>query len=253
MNKLPIASKRLGQNWLVNLGVIDRIVAETAADADSTIVEVGPGTGVVTAQLARTGARIIAVEKDRHLIEPLKAALASYPNVTIVEGDILEFRPEDFGLVEGMWKLVGNIPYYLTSHLIRIALEEWHPSLVIMMVQEEVAKRMLARPPEMNLLALGVQVYARPSLVMHVSRGSFRPMPEVDSAVVRLDRRTDERKGDPTRALELARAAFAHKRKQLSSSIPAETLIAAGIAPTARPQELNTDDWLRLSTPGTSE
>ena len=248
MPKLPHATKRLGQNWLINPGVLDRIADELGVDTESTVVEVGPGTGALTERLAKTGARVIAIEKDRRLIDPLHELLASYSNVTIIEGDILEFNPATCGLQPGTWKLVGNIPYYLTSHLIRVALEEWHPALTVLMVQEEVARRMMAQPPDMNLLALGVQLYATPTMVMRVSRGSFRPMPDVDSTVIRLERRIDEPKGDRNRALDLARTAFGHKRKQIASSVPPEMLSQAGIASTARPQELSPEDWLRLST-----
>ena len=248
MSRLPSATKRLGQNWLVNQGVLDRIADELALDAEDVVVEVGPGTGALTERLAKSGARVIAVEKDHRLLESLRSLLAPYSNASVIEGDILKFDPSV--LVQGSWKLVGNIPYYLTSHFIKVALEDWQPALTVVMVQEEVARRLMAQAPQMNLLALGVQLYARPSMVMRVSRGSFRPIPEVDSAVVRLERRTDGPSGDRKQALAMARAAFGHRRKQLTSTIPVETLSAAGIPPAARPQELSPEDWLRLSTIG---
>lgn len=248
MPKLPAAKKRLGQNWLINPGVLDRMVRELALQRGDTVVEVGPGTGALTERLARTGARIIAVEKDRERVIELQERFDATKNVEIVSGDILHFEPEQHGLHSGKYSLVGNIPYYLTSRLIRIVLEQWRPKVAVCMVQYEVAQRMMTQPPDMNLLALAVQLFARPTLVMRVSRGSFRPIPEVDSAVVRLDRKDEALEGDRQRALELARKAFGHKRKQLTASLPLQTLAEAGIEPTARPQELGLVDWLRLST-----
>jgi 16S rRNA (adenine1518-N6/adenine1519-N6)-dimethyltransferase len=138
------------------------------------------------------------------------------------------------GTLNNRYKVVANIPYYLTSHLIRLMLEDWPtPSLAILMVQREVAERMMATPPDMNLLALSVQLYATPTIVMHVSRGSFRPMPDVDSAVIKL---VPHKNPDAAAMLALAKTLFAHKRKQ----------IKIGPNPSARPQELSVDDWRRL-------
>jgi 16S rRNA (adenine1518-N6/adenine1519-N6)-dimethyltransferase len=234
-NNIP-AKKSLGQNFLINEGVLDRIVQAADIAPTDTIVEVGPGTGALTKRLVATGAHIIAIEKDRRLIEPLREQFAGFKNIEIIEGDILEWQP-DVRAVE--YKIVANIPYYLTSHLIRLMLEEWpSPSLAVLMVQEEVARRMMAVPPDMNLLALSVQLYAVPSMVMRVSRGSFRPMPDVDSAVIKLQVRgsSEEVRAKNEKVLGLAKKFFAHKRKQLKF----------GPNPSARPQELSIDDWLRL-------
>ncbi len=243
--------KSLGQNFLVNEGVLDRIVAAAGLSPSDTVVEVGPGTGALTRRLAATGATVVAIEKDRRLIEPLRHEFATSPNVSIVEGDILTLEPSAYGLMPSHYKVVANIPYYLTSHLIRLMLESWpSPSLAVLMVQHEVARRMMARPPDMNLLALSVQLYARPSLVMRVSRGSFRPMPTVDSAVVRLDIQPleDSEKQGNEIILALAKKAFGQKRKQLKSVFDPDALKAANIKPSARPQELSVDDWIRLAS-----
>jgi 16S rRNA (adenine1518-N6/adenine1519-N6)-dimethyltransferase len=241
------AKKSLGQNFLVNEGVLDRIVSAAAVTAGDTIVEVGPGTGALTRRLAATGARIVAVEKDARLIEPLRNAFANTPNVTIEEGDILDWQP---AFATDSYKVVANIPYYLTSHLLRHMLEEWpSPSCAVLMVQSEVADRMRATPPDMNLLALSVQLFAAPSLVMRVSRGSFRPMPDVDSAVVRLDvsPRDTAVFAQAFSVLEIAKRAFSQKRKQLKASVPTDILEKAGILPTTRPQELSVSQWRSLA------
>lgn len=236
--------KSLGQNFLVNEGVLDRIVAAAGVTASDTVVEIGPGNGALTRRLAATGARVIAVEKDRRLIAPLRDAFAAFPNVTITEGDALRWRPD---AVAGSYKVVANIPYYLTARLLRLILSDWpRPALAVLMVQSEVADRLRAVPPDMNLLALSVQLRATPRLVMRVSRGSFRPVPDVDSAVVLLTPRPPA--GDEEAVLALAKRAFAHKRKQLKASVPADCFEKAGIPSSRRPQELTTDDWRSLAT-----
>lgn len=241
-----VAKKSLGQNFLVNEGVLDRIVSTAALAPADTVVEVGPGTGALTTRLVATGAHVIAIEKDRRLIEPLRELFAPTPRIDIIEGDVREWTPE---LAPRSYSVVANIPYYLTSHLIRRILEEWPaPKRAILMVQYDVAKRMTTTPPDMNLLALSVQLYATPSIVMRVSRGSFRPMPDIESAVIQLElaELSEESRGEARAILELARTAFMHKRKQLSHSIDAVAIQSAGIDPKIRPQELSVEDWRRI-------
>lgn len=241
------AKKSLGQNFLVNEGVLDRIVSAAAITPADTILEIGPGTGALTQRLAATGAHIIAIEKDARLIGPLRELFASASNVTIEEGDIMNYLPP---YAAGSYKVVANIPYYLTSHLVRIMLEEWpSPSLAVLMVQSEVADRMRAAPPDMNLLALSIQLYATPTLIMRVSRGSFRPVPDVDSAAVKLvisDIGLEERH-TAIEMLSLAKRAFAQKRKQLTATLPIAVLERASINPSSRPQELTVDQWKRIA------
>jgi len=245
-NKIRVAAKRsLGQNFLVNEGVADRIIAAAAPGPGEHVLEVGPGTGMLTRRLASTDAQVVAVEKDRRLIGKLTEAFAGEPNVSVIEGDIREWTPP---WPSGGYAVIANIPYYLTSFLLRLMWERWpQPSRAVLMVQAEVADRIMADPPDMNLLALSVRLFAVPSRVMRVSRGSFRPSPDVDSAVIRLDRLPHQ---SPTaaRALALARAAFGHKRKKLTATIDAASLERAGISPSARPQELSAEDWLRLAS-----
>jgi 16S rRNA (adenine1518-N6/adenine1519-N6)-dimethyltransferase len=252
------AKKSLGQNFLVNPGVVAKIVEAAELTPEDTVLEVGPGTGNLTRALVPTGARIIAVEKDHRAIEDLNAEFSA-AQIEIIEGDILEFNPEKQGLIEGEYKIVANLPYYITSHFIRTVFEEWpQPSDMIIMVQKEVAKRIMAAPPDMNLLALSVQYYAEPEIIMHVSRGSFRPIPDVDSSVVRLTPRTEYALSAEKEELffALIKAAFSGKRKQLLNTLPKVTgknkgalitaLENADINPQARPETLDIADWIRL-------
>lgn len=240
------AKKSLGQNFLINEGVLDRIVAAAEISGNDTVIEIGPGTGSLTQRLVATGVRVVAIEKDRRLIGPLREKFASAKNFEIIEDDILTLDIATLKL--GTYKIVANIPYYLTSHLIRLMLEEWPPPLLaVLMVQVEVARRMMAAPPDMNLLALSVQLYAEPSLVMRVSRGSFRPVSNVDSAIIKiLPTATDEQKKVARKVLSIAKKAFGQKRKQLKSTVPAGALEHTAISPAARPQELSVSDWVRL-------
>ncbi|HUO75639.1 MAG TPA: 16S rRNA (adenine(1518)-N(6)/adenine(1519)-N(6))-dimethyltransferase RsmA [Candidatus Paceibacterota bacterium] len=231
------AKKSLGQNFLVNQGVLARIIEAGEVSPGDTVLEIGPGTGALTRALAATGATVIALEKDARLIGPLTEEFKDMPNVRIIEGDALMLDTGELGLQPGLWKLVANIPYYLTSHLIRLALERWRPANAVLMVQREVAGRITAKPPEMNLLALSVQLYAQPSRVMNVSRGSFRPVPDVDSAVIRFDVFPDADRDLNERVMKVAKIAFARKRKQLKM----------GPRPSARPQELSVEDWKKLA------
>ncbi len=241
------AKKSLGQNFLANPHVLDRIIGAAAIRPSDTVLEVGPGKGALTERLVATGASIIAIEKDRRLIEPLRSKFGDKANFRLIEGDILTADAQAIGLEAGNYKVVANIPYYLTSHLIRLMLEKWpRPTTAVLMVQEEVARRILAEAPDMNLLALSVRLYARPELIARVSRNSFRPVPKVDSAVIALHTLSDADRAANEGILRLARGAFGQKRKKLSATIAPEILAAAGLDPSRRPQELSVGQWQAL-------
>ena len=259
------AKKSLGQNFLINDGIIQKIIAAAELTEDDVVLEVGPGTGILTKALVQTGARVIAVEKDRNLIEDLEAEFSA-AQVEIIEKDILEFDPVHCSLVTGQYKVVANLPYYITSHFIRTVFEEWpQPSSLVLMVQKEVAKRIMAgtslpagRQADMNLLALSVQYYAKPEIVTYVSRGSFRPTPTVDSAVIKLVPHTEYSLSTEKEELffSIIKSAFGGKRKQLINTLPTiigknkqgatELLTQIGLSPQTRPETVDLTHWLIL-------
>lgn len=251
------AKKSLGQNFLVNRGILDKITSAAEVTKEDTILEIGPGTGVLTKKLSEKAGRVVTVEKDRRLIENLKEKFKN-TNVEIVKEDILKLDPSRYSLVASGYKVIGNIPYYITSHLLKTIFESasWRmaqPSLIVLTVQKEVAQRIVAKPPHMSLLALSVQFYSEPKIVSYVSRGSFRPMPKVDSAIIRLAPRLPEGlllENPEARILffKLIKTAFAGKRKQLKNTIGLGILNKAGIRPESRPEELSLEDWLKIAS-----
>ncbi len=252
--------KSLGQNFLIDDGAAARIVAAAELSAVDVVLEVGPGLGALTRYLAGAADRVVAVELDQRLIPVLLHTLAAYANVKIVHGDILQLDPAEF--VPPAYKVVANIPYYITSALLRHLLEaDVRPALMVLAVQEEVARRIVARPGDMSLLAVSVQFYGRPRIVTRLKAGAFFPRPKIDSAVVQIDLRP-ELKAFPTVVdvdlfFQLARAGFGQRRKQLRNALAHglgcqreevdAALKAAGIDPRRRAETLSIDEWVALT------
>ena len=261
LNQLGIKPKKsLGQNFLINEGVYHKIVATLELGPNDTVVEVWPGLGTLTQYLATSGAKIIAVEKDHQLVEHLKTKFANEKRVKIIEEDILKFNPANYQLQTTHYKLVGNIPYYLTSHLLRTVFEKWpQPELIVLMLQKEVAQRICAKPPEMSLLAVSIQYYAQPKIISYVSHGSFYPPPEVDSAIIKLDPKYKilNTKNDQE-FFKIVKAGFAGKRKQLGNNLSRglnleknlveEKLKLIGIDPKRRAETLTLLEWQNIAT-----
>ena len=244
-----IPKKSLGQNFLVNKGVVQKILNAAEITNSDLVLEIGTGKGVLTEELRKKANRVIAIEKDHRLINDLKNTFREFSNVEIIEDDVFKFDP--YSIIHIPYKIVANIPYYITSHLLKTIFEKWPmPELVVLMVQKEVAQRIVAKPPEMNLLALSVQFFAEPKIISYVSRGSFRPIPKVDSAIIRLVPRRETRITDQEfreKFFRLAKTAFAGKRKQLKNTVGLERLTKVGIKPESRPEELSLEDWLKLA------
>ena len=256
--------KSLGQHFLKDRSVPPRIAIAAAIEPDDVVVEVGPGLGVLTEELARRldpeRGRLVAVELDDDLLPVLRQRFAGMPHVSFVHADVLDVPPQE--LSQGRpYKLVANLPYYITSAILRHFLETEHkPRSLTVMVQKEVADRMVAKPPEMSLLAVSVQFYGRPKIMFKVPPGAFNPPPKVDSAVVRIDvygvGESPIQVSSEAAFFRLAQAGFGQRRKQLANTLTSglglpksdviETLQKASIEPTRRAETLTLGEWARL-------
>lgn len=247
--------KSLGQNFLSDPSILERIVHAAEIPPDHAVLEVGPGLGSLTRYLACAARRVVAVELDESLLTPLEQVLAGFSNVEIVHGDILEVDPAQL-IQEDSYLVVANIPYYITSNLIRHLLEaRIKPRRLLLTIQREVAERITASAGDMSLLALSVQVYGTPKIALRIPAGAFYPPPKVDSSAVRVD--LFEQPIIPPENLgilfHLAKAGFGQKRKTLRNSISAglrwsgdrtaALLQAVGIDPQRRAETLSVAEW----------
>ncbi len=247
--------KELGQHWLNDPAALKAVVDAGSIEPADTVLEIGPGTGKLTEKLLQAGARVVAVEKDEALVKQLVRKIndrAFY----VVTGDILEF---DLDKMSPGYKIVANIPYYLTSNLIRTISESSNPpARMVLLVQKEVAERLAAKPGQMSLLAVSAQLYWQVELGRVVPAALFQPPPKVDSQIVIFQRREQPRFKDLDyqKFFQLVRAGFSERRKMLRSSLAgglqigkteAEQLLTkADINGTKRAQELSLTDWHNL-------
>ncbi len=251
--------KGFGQNFLTSETVLRRIVAAGELQASDIVIEVGPGLGYLTAQLIGLAGQVIAIEIDRGLVQRLRRIFAGTSNLEIVDRDVLKIEPGE--LTGGRpYKVIANLPYYITTAALRHFLERsaLRPTLLVIMVQREVGDRMLARPGDLNLLAISVQVFGRPRLVTRVPPNAFYPQPKVDSVVLRVDVYPEPRiASPPDKFFKVVSAGFAMSRKQLHNSLAQRLWMPAGSAPvllreigidpTRRPQTLTIEEWDKVS------
>ncbi len=213
-------SKGLGQNFLIDKKVLQKIIEAGDIKPADIILEVGPGIGTLTYELAKKAKKIIAIEKSETMCEVLKETLKDFTNVEIINDDIL--KVSSFKFQVSSYKVIANIPYYLTSPLIRKFLETppsgGQPQEIILMVQKEVAQRICAKQPNMNLLAVSVQFYAEPKIISYVSKNCFWPAPKIDSAIINI---TPQKKStvDPDMFFKVVKAGFSQPRKQLVNNL----------------------------------
>jgi len=215
------ARKGLGQHFLIDEEVLKRIVTAAELSASDVVLEIGPGLGVLTRELASKAGRVIAIELDSKLAAILKETLASFNNVAIVNADILEIDPAQIPAQTG-YKVVANLPYYITSAVLRRFLEaSLKPKTMVVMVQKEVAEAIVAEPGQMSLLSVSVQFYGKPEIVDFVPAHCFYPPPEVDSAILRIDLYPQPAVAvaDEKSFFELVRAGFTASRKQIVNSL----------------------------------
>lgn len=250
--------KSLGQNFLVEESWLKKIINIAEISDQLTILEVGPGLGSLTRYLAEKARSVITIELDERLLQPLESVLSNYHNVQIIEGDVLEINPDQ--LIESdEYLVVANIPYYITSALLRHLLEaRKRPLRMILTVQREVAERICAQPNRMSLLSLSVQIYGHPEMKGRIPASAFYPPPNVDSTIVRVDIYPTPMIADRNidAFFRLAKAGFSQKRKTLRNALSGgmawpkdktENLLeAAGIDPNRRAETLTLEEWSTL-------
>ncbi|MFN8411393.1 MAG: 16S rRNA (adenine(1518)-N(6)/adenine(1519)-N(6))-dimethyltransferase RsmA [Anaerolineales bacterium] len=252
------ADKGLGQNFLQDESVLTKIANTAEIQSDDHVLEIGPGLGSLTRYLAVSAKQVTAVELDHDLLIPLQAVLKPYQNVRVVQGDILELKISEL-IEQPNFIVAANIPYNITSAIIRHLLEgDIKPRRIVLTIQKEVAERICAKPGDMSLLALSVQVYGKPSIAAKIPAGAFHPVPNVDSAILRIDIYDEPLISTDmlNTFFKLTRAGFSQKRKTLRNSLSSglnitaqesETLLtSAGIDFMRRAETLSIEEWEKL-------
>ena len=290
--------EKLGQNFLKDKTIAEKIVKAADLKPSDFVIEIGPGKGILTEKIAKRAKKVIAIEIDRKLVDYLRRKFINKKNIEIINNNILKinllelqnlfsvipaqagiqsvntkpnnsildsrFRGNDMERKSDIedkylrYKVVANLPYYITSPVIRMFLEsEYSPREMILMVQKEVAERITAVPGKMSLLSVSVQYYARPEILFYVNKKSFNPVPKVDSAVIRVTRIVEHEAQENKKFFKIVRAGFCARRKTLVNNLSnslrldkkevQEKIKAAGILPTARAQELSVEDWKKLA------
>ena len=269
-----VLKDRLGQNFLLEKRVAVKMLGAAELSLKDTVLEIGPGIGTLTKELAKNAGRIIAVEKDPTMVEILKETLQGFKNVEVTRGDILKLNPLSLRYgkrnksKDGGYKVVANLPYYITSPVIRMFLEvKNQPELMVFMVQKEVAQRICAKPPDMNLLAVSVRFFAEPKIVSFVRKGAFWPKPKVDSAILKITPRKSNSPSqthhgeiliaDNTLFFKIVKAGFKQPRKQLANNFTQGLKLSrkeveawlngVSIQPAQRAETLSLEDWVALT------
>ncbi|TMD58253.1 MAG: 16S rRNA (adenine(1518)-N(6)/adenine(1519)-N(6))-dimethyltransferase RsmA [Chloroflexi bacterium] len=251
-------NKAFGQNFLVDRAILQRIIEAAEIEPNDQVLEVGAGTGVLTRELAKHARRVVAVELERDMLALLAKTTGEFRNVELLARNLLYLDPQEV-FEQEPYKLVANLPYYITAPTFRHFLESGNaPRLLVVMVQYEVAQRIVAGPGDLSLLGVSIQFYGQPKIIAHVPARAFYPAPKVDSAILRVDLRkqvplTPEQRDSFFR---LVQAGFAERRKQLHNSLTHHlhqkneevraSLTAANIDPSRRAETLSIEDWLRL-------
>lgn len=256
-------SKALGQNFIVNPAICPRIAEEGGAKSGCGVIEIGTGIGVLTAELAKRADKVVAVEIDTRLMPVLAETLSEFDNVKIINDDVLKVDlkkiiEEEFGDKEVY--VCANLPYYITSPIIMSLLENRLPiKAITVMVQKEAATRLCAElgSRDVGAVTVAVRYYSEPKLLFNVSRGSFMPSPNVDSAVIRLDIKNDRLVDDEQHFFKVVRGAFSQRRKTLANSLSSalgidkqvvtEAIVSAGLQENVRPEQLSMEDFINVA------
>jgi 16S rRNA (adenine1518-N6/adenine1519-N6)-dimethyltransferase len=246
--------KRFGQNFLIDNSAIKKTIEAAELKSGDVILEIGPGPGVLTQELAKIAKNVIAIEKDIKMVEILKETLKELSNIEIVQGDALKM---DIIHISSPYKVIGNLPFYLTAPIIRKFLEADNPPKeMTLIVQKEVGQRICAKPPKMSILAVSVQVYGKPKIISYISKKSFWPSPKVDSAIIKISEIDSSRGINRDLFFKIVKAGFSQPRKQLINNLSKgfglerekteKWLLDNRIKPSQRAETLSVDDWLNL-------
>ncbi len=256
-------SKALGQNFIVNPAICPRIAEEGGAKSGCGVIEIGTGIGVLTAELAKRADKVVAIEIDTRLMPVLAETLSDFDNVKIINDDVLKVDlkkiiEEEFGDKEVF--VCANLPYYITSPIIMSLLENRLPiKAITVMVQKEAATRLCAElgSRDVGAVTVAVRYYSEPKLLFNVSRGSFMPSPNVDSAVIRLDIKNNRLVDDEQHFFKVVRGAFSQRRKTLANSLSSslsvdkqvvtEAIVSAGLQENVRPEQLSMEDFINVA------
>ena len=261
------AKKSLGQNFLTSVGALNKIIETADIKTGDTVLEVGPGKGILTKEILSRAGKVIAVEKDDRLIPVLQEIFAkeiANEKLKIVHGDILEFNPVDFGLKKENYLIVANIPYYITGQFLRKFLEDKnHPKKMVLMVQKEVGERIVAKDGKENLLSISVKAFGTPKYIETVKKGSFNPPPKVDSAIISINlevqppsKKTERSEEENKKFFEILHVGFEHKRKILAGNLAQkygnrekieQVFKKLGFELKIRAENLKLEDWMRLA------
>jgi len=256
--------KRLGQNFLIDQLALKKVIKAANLKATDLVLEIGPGPGNLTIELAKRSQMVLAVEKDPLMVEILKENLKNHQinNVKVIQQDILKLDPQKYELKPQNYKIVANLPFYLTAAVIRKFLETpILPNQLILIVQKEVGQRICAQPPRLNLLAVSVQFYSQSQIITFLPKKSFWPIPEVDSALIKITPQPSSNNSNPIfrqQFFKLVKAGFQQPRKQILNNLARGLnlkkkeeikawLLKQQIQPEQRAETLSLEDWLRLS------
>jgi len=250
--------KSLGQNFLVNEHPVEKLLAVAEIRPNDTIIEIGPGLGILTARLAEQAKKVIAIEKDAAMVALLQNTFADSKKVHIIHGDALTMDYAPYAPQDSNYKVVANLPYHITAPTIRKFLEAPNqPESITLIIQKEVAQRICAKPPNMSILAVSVQWYAAAKIISSVKKSSFWPQPRVDSAIIHIIPHKKTLAVTPVQFFTIVKAGFLHPRKQLINNLSvglciekeavASLLKRHAIAPNRRAETLTIQDWINLA------
>jgi 16S rRNA (adenine1518-N6/adenine1519-N6)-dimethyltransferase len=256
--------KRLGQNFLIDEQILRKIIYTAQLSGTEDVLEIGAGVGNLTRYLAASAGKVVAVEIDQRLLPILRQVVEPFSNVSIIHGDILKLDPSSlfpFQTESTGYLVVANIPYYITSAVIRHLLTtSYRPRSLFLTVQREVAERICAQPGALSLLGLSVQVYGQPTIVFHISAGAFYPPPKIDSSLVQVQIYPKPRipEAQLNSFFKLIKAGFSQKRKKIRNALiaglhwPAERvenlLAQAAVNPSGRAETLSLEEWAVLTS-----